>query len=622
MVDDIEKKNVPLSKVILQPLLLEHTTSLVADAFRCGHDQAATLAKLVQDKTDGNPFFVCQFLRTITQEKLVVFDYADRKWKWSMDQLYSAQYMDNVVDFMIAKIRKLPEDTQKMIQLAACLGNTFTVNGLATVAECTISDASKHLSTVIAAGFLHVLQQVDPADPWKGDIEKHLSDSLSGSSSGSGSESSGNLNRIGFSEAINDVEPHSLPISHRKSKRKSHTRRTQIDNPLSAYPSSPPQSPPITPSYDSPSSITMGDGRYKFVHDRVQEAFYVMVDEQERKRIHLKIARILFNTGIDQFQETLFTLMHHYNLAIDLVLDLPDDSDDRKRIISLNYQAALKAKHSNAIEPARNYLIHARRALPADSFVEDYTQTFNIILLLAEAEYVCGEHQEAYALFDLLLEKGIGKRDKALVHILAASCYESAGNFQHCIQNCVLAAGLFGVVLPERPTEALVREIIDEIFVLQRERTTTFSELGDLPFMDEEHQTAMEALYTAIAGAYLDSHEGEGHHLFFYIAGSMCKLTVQYGVSAFSANAFACFAGALAQYGIPNVYEFGAVAMKMHARIKVSSYYALYLYRHPPQRPFSYYFTSYSTQRAWEEPKRTFGPFRSGAASRCPSAGR
>jgi hypothetical protein len=47
----------------------------------------------------------------------------------------------------------------------------------------------------------------------------------------------------------------------------------------------------------------------------------------------------------------------------------------------------------------------------------------------------------------------------------------------------------------------------------------------------------------------------------------MCKLTIQYGISAFSGNAFECFAGALAIFGLP-VYEFGAVGMKMYERVK------------------------------------------------------
>lgn len=531
--------------------MIDHTTTLVADAFRTSRDQAAPLAKLVQDKTNGNPFFVCQFLRTITQEKLVHFDYADRKWRWSMEQLYSAQYMDNVVDFMIAKVRKLPEATQKMVQLGACLGNTFSTEELAIVAECTLSDAGKQLSVAVAAGFLHVLLPIDPTDAWKeGVSSKSLAASVNTPTEVTDNSDSEQENTFLKKKSIAEDSGDISSLPHR----------------------SPAHSPPSTPTYHSPTSIEASEAKYKFVHDRVQEAFYVMVDMEERKQIHLKIARLLQAKGdVDENTETLFTIVHHYNLAVDLVLALPADSDDRVRLVSLNYQAARKAKHSNAIEPARVYLLHARRALPQNCFETNYEQTFGLLLLLAETEYVCGEHKEAYSLFDLLQEKGKNKKEKARVYILAAQCYESAGKFQECIQSCKQAGLLFGVQLPEKPTEQLVRQYIDEIYAAQKEKTATLAELGNLPFMDEEHQIVMEALYCSIAGAYIDSHESKGHHLFFIITGTMCKLTIQYGLSPFSANAFACFAGALAAASLP-VYEFGSVAMKMHARLKVSSH--------------------------------------------------
>ncbi len=115
-----------------------------------------------------------------------------------------------------------------------------------------------------------------------------------------------------------------------------------------------------------------------------------------------------------------------------------------------------------------------------------------------------------------------------------------------------------------------MKTVLAEIFTEQQKRTQKLSELGDLPLMDDENSMLMEALYTAIAGAFLDEHESD-HNLFYFVAGTMCKLTILHGISAFSANAFACFCGALAQYGYPSIYDFGAVSMKMHARIKVAA---------------------------------------------------
>jgi predicted ATPase len=559
VLDEIEKKNIAITKVLLQPLLPEHTLSLVQDAFRVSQEQAAPLAKLVQDKTNGNPFFVCQFLRTIVQEKFVVFEYTDRKWKWSMDQLNAVQYMENVVDFMIAKIRKLPEATQKLIQLAACLGNTCIASQLAAIAELPVSDTNKHLATAVAGGFLHQLPQSPPAETWTEETQREIPTPPASDTPGSSSPSL---------ELETLIEPTEKPRKSSTQKFKEHSLPENLSELVIPFPVRT-SSPASTPSQHSPTVVEI-DGKYKFVHDRVQEAFYVMVDEQERMKVHLKIAHILRSMGVDESQDNLFTVVHHYNLAIDLVLATPLDGNDRQSLIELNYEAACKAKHSNAIEAARGYLLQAQKALPENSLEINYTQTFELLLLLAEVNYVCGDHQGAFKLFDVLLEESVGKKDKARVHILAASCCESAGKYAQCVQNCSSAARLFGVELPDTGTEKLVRETLDEIFVEQRARTKTVVELGNLPFMDEEHELAMQALYTAIAAAFLDTSQGD-HHLFYLIAGRMCVFTIQHGVCAFSANAFACFAGALAQYGLPNIYDFGVVAMAMHARIKVNN---------------------------------------------------
>ena len=560
MIDEIEKKNIAITKVVLQPLSPDSTLDLVQDTFRTSQEQAAPLAKLVQDKTNGNPFFVCQFLRTIVQEKLVVYDYTDRKWRWSMEQLNSAQYMENVVDFMIAKVRKLPESTQRLVQLAACLGNTFTAAQLAAVAELSVSDTLQHLLTAVAGGFLHILSQSPEPEIWKRSIEDSTQEAPTTSPISSCVDSP-----ISGLDGVELPEPIEKPRKSSTPNLNGHILPDSLSDLVLPVPVRMSSSSTLQ---RQPTSVPGGEGKYKFVHDRVQEAFYVMVDERERKHVHLKIAHVLLGMGVDESQDTLFTVVHHYNLSIDLVLAMPKDSQDRKNLIELNYEAASKAKHTNAIEAARSYLVQAQKVLPDDCFESNYKHTYRLLLLLAEAKYVCGDHQGAFKLFDILLEKSVGKKDKAHVYILAASCCESAANYKQCVVNCASAARLFGVELPSGGSEKLVRETLDEIFVKQRARTKTVSELGDLPFMDEEHELVMQALYTAIAAAFIDTAQGD-HHLFYLIAGRMCVFTIEHGVCAFSANAFACFSGALAQYGVPNVYEFGVVAMAMHARVKV-----------------------------------------------------
>lgn len=73
---------------------------------------------------------------------------------------------------------------------------------------------------------------------------------------------------------------------------------------------------------------------FRFIHDRVQEAFYVTMDPENRKSTHLKIARLLQDHGYsNESQELLFTVALNYNLATDLVAAMPPDSPDRAKLV-------------------------------------------------------------------------------------------------------------------------------------------------------------------------------------------------------------------------------------------------------------------------------------------------
>lgn len=77
---------------------------------------------------------------------------------------------------------------------------------------------------------------------------------------------------------------------------------------------------------------------FRFIHDRVQEAFYVTMDTERRKSTHLKIARLLQEKGYsNQSQDLLFTIALNYNLAADLVAAMPPDAIDRVKLVSYAY---------------------------------------------------------------------------------------------------------------------------------------------------------------------------------------------------------------------------------------------------------------------------------------------
>ncbi|PLP98149.1 trifunctional serine/threonine-protein kinase/ATP-binding protein/sensor histidine kinase [Cupriavidus pauculus] len=104
---------------------------LVAEALHSDADASAPLARLVMEKTAGNPFFATQFLSELANEGLLRFDYSAARWTWDLDQIAEKGFTDNVVALMVGRIARLPASTRAALKLLACLGNDTTVDTLA-----------------------------------------------------------------------------------------------------------------------------------------------------------------------------------------------------------------------------------------------------------------------------------------------------------------------------------------------------------------------------------------------------------------------------------------------------------------------------------------------------------
>ena len=129
----IREAGAVVHEIALAPLAPEDLTQLVADALFAEPQRVATLARLVGDKTAGNPFFTTQFLTVLEDEGLLRFDHAHARWSWDLDGIRAKRYTDNVADLMFGKLARLPAVTQQALQSLACLGNSAEVTTLALV---------------------------------------------------------------------------------------------------------------------------------------------------------------------------------------------------------------------------------------------------------------------------------------------------------------------------------------------------------------------------------------------------------------------------------------------------------------------------------------------------------
>ena len=153
ILNDIQKEH-SIEKILLMPLDLNSVNFMIADAMNCSQGQSKPLATLVNDKTQGNPFFVNMFLKTLYQEDLIGFDIVQKKWKWDLQRIKSMDITDNVIDLMVARIRKLSPDSQYILSLASCIGNQFNLKTLSLIHGDPIVDTYKKLWDAVRQGLV------------------------------------------------------------------------------------------------------------------------------------------------------------------------------------------------------------------------------------------------------------------------------------------------------------------------------------------------------------------------------------------------------------------------------------------------------------------------------------
>jgi len=159
---EMKKQGVVINHLSLSPLNLNQVNEFIADTLKTDRIQAQRLADLVWQKTQGNPFFIKEFLKSLYTEQLLKFDTNAGAWDWDLEQIITRNITDNVVEFMADKIQTLSESAQKVLRLAACIGNQFDLQTLSIINETSQKAAANELWDAIQSGLILPLGEVLP----------------------------------------------------------------------------------------------------------------------------------------------------------------------------------------------------------------------------------------------------------------------------------------------------------------------------------------------------------------------------------------------------------------------------------------------------------------------------
>ncbi|WCE28384.1 diguanylate cyclase [Vibrio sp. SCSIO 43137] len=160
MLQEVEQLSIRLKRISLAPLSQQTLQQICSDTLQQPVEKVAALAKLIYEKTGGNPFFFRQFIQELYQRELLGFDRVKKKWSWSTEQIRQQNITDNVVSLMTKKLSRLPEGTKLLLQQAACIGASVKMEVLQHLSgQANYQQTLRLLQPALNAGLLIVISR-------------------------------------------------------------------------------------------------------------------------------------------------------------------------------------------------------------------------------------------------------------------------------------------------------------------------------------------------------------------------------------------------------------------------------------------------------------------------------
>jgi predicted ATPase/class 3 adenylate cyclase/GAF domain-containing protein/tRNA A-37 threonylcarbamoyl transferase component Bud32 len=199
---------------------------------------------------------------------------------------------------------------------------------------------------------------------------------------------------------------------------------------------------------DPDDSPDLRAARFRFSHDRIQQAAYALVPEAEKSRLHLSLARTLkIHIPPEEQEERIFEIAGHYLQATPLVTAL----DERLLAAQILLCAGRAARKACSPEVALSFLTAAIPLLPGDDTAAQPALTTDLIRERGIAAALLGKQAEADAAFDFLLENSSDPATKADVYHWRITLALIRGDFAHAVGSALQGIQLFSLSIPRRP---------------------------------------------------------------------------------------------------------------------------------------------------------------------------
>ncbi|KAF3885804.1 MULTISPECIES: trifunctional serine/threonine-protein kinase/ATP-binding protein/sensor histidine kinase [Nostocales] len=479
-VAELKKAQKTVNTITLSPLALNDTNQLIADTLHCTTQRARPLTQLIERKTQGNPFFITQFLKALYEDGQITFNRNQGYWECDIAQINTLSLTDDVVEFMAQQLQKLPKETQQILKLAACIGNQFDLATLSIVCERSQTDTAAALWKALQEGLILPQSQL---------YKFYLS-----------------------SDGVD-------------------ANTSNIEN------------------------VT-----YRFLHDRVQQAAYSLIADDQKQITHYQIGKLLLETVSPESRvDRIFELVNQLNYGTALITE----QKQRDELAELNLIACHKARTATAYQAGREYANIGLALLGGNAWQQRYKMTLELHELAAELACLCGDLEAMEQLIETTIKQARTLLEQVNVYRIKIQSNVSWKKNTEAIAIAQKVLQQLGITFPQAPIQNDIQESIAEVEKLIAGRE--IQDLINLPMMTDAEKIAILQIISSIIPV---AHFTDPL-LFLLLVLLSAKLSIQYGNISVSAIAYSCY-GIICcniRQDVKTGIEFGQLALQVVSKL-------------------------------------------------------
>ncbi len=216
--------------------------------------------------------------------------------------------------------------------------------------------------------------------------------------------------------------------------------------------------------------------QFKFIHDRIRETAYQLIEPARKRTIHYAIGKTMLTDELNNASNDIFFAASQWNAARKQLRP-----DEKKELVRLNLNAGIKAKGLTAYPIALEYLNNGLTLLGENCWQAHYDMALRLHSEAAEVSYLNGQIDDAQRLARLVIQNSRTVRDQINAFETHLRCFVSQHKYSQATEDGVDFLRQFGLKLSKKPniSRTLVEFIIVGYLILGRKAYLDWDSLNE-----------------------------------------------------------------------------------------------------------------------------------------------